>query len=116
MRIHMAEAWKKCPKYGKIEYQVKAGRNSSGANAASVRSAAYITPNAMSTQKKPKNWQSKYTTGGVSGQGVGKILGMNKSTRSLQVRLRSFTTRDEVSRQRSRVEIYSLHYAYPREK
>ena len=49
MRIHMAEAWKKCPKYGKIEYQVKAGRNSSGANAASVRN-----------QKKQAQWKRRW--------------------------------------------------------
>ena len=30
MRKQTIEAWKKCPKCGKIENQVKAGRNSSG--------------------------------------------------------------------------------------
>ena len=30
MRIQTVEAWKKCPKCGKVENQVKAGRNSSG--------------------------------------------------------------------------------------
>lgn len=33
MRIQTIEAWKKCPKCGKIENQVKAGYNTRGANA-----------------------------------------------------------------------------------
>ena len=44
MRKRTKEAWKKCPKCGKIENQVKAGCTMHrGANAAGVRSAAYIT-------------------------------------------------------------------------
>jgi transposase-like protein len=79
MRIQTVEAWKKCPKCGKVENQVKAGRNSSGNQRCKCKECGIYYTKRHEHPEETKELAIKMYYGGVSGQGVGKILGMNKS-------------------------------------
>ena len=82
MRKQTIEAWKRCPKCGKLENQVKAGRNSSGSQRCKCKECGTyytIEPKRHEYPEETKELAIKMYYGGVSGRGVGKILGMNKS-------------------------------------
>ena len=82
MRKQTIDAWKKCPKCGKLESQVKAGRNSSGSQRCRCKECGIyytIEPKRHEYPEETRELAIKMYYGGVSGRGVGKILGMNKS-------------------------------------
>lgn len=80
--MQAVEAWKRCPKWGKIENQVKAGRNSSGSQRCKCKECGIyytIDPKRHEYPEETRELAIKMYYGGISGRGVGKILGMNKS-------------------------------------
>lgn len=82
MRKQTKEARKRCPKCGKIENQVKAGYNGSGSQRCKCKECGIyytIDPKQHTYPEKTRQLAIKMYYGGISGRGVGKILGMNKS-------------------------------------
>lgn len=82
MRKQTKEAWKKCPKCGKIKNQVKAGYNASGSQRCQCKECGiYYTkaPKGYAYPEETRELAIKMYYGGISGCGVGKILGINKS-------------------------------------
>lgn len=82
MRKRTEEAWKKCPKCGKIENQIKAGYNGSGSQRCKCKECGIyytINPKQHEYPEETRKLAIKMYYGGVSGRGVGKILHMNKS-------------------------------------
>ena len=82
MRKGTEEAWKKCPKCGKIENQVKAGYNASGSQRCKCKECGIyytIDPKRHAYPEETRELAIKMYYGGISGRGVGKILGINKS-------------------------------------
>ncbi len=72
----------KCPKCGKIENQVKAGYNGSGTRRCKCKECGIyytVDPKRHAYPEETRELEIKMYYGGVSGCGVGKILGMNKS-------------------------------------
>ena len=72
----------KCPKCGKIENQVKAGYNGSGTRRCKCKECSIyytVDPKRHAYPEETRELAIKMYYGGVSGRGVGKILGMNKS-------------------------------------
>ena len=82
MRKSTEEAWKRCPKCGKIENQIKAGYNGSGSQRCKCKECGIyytINPKRHEYPEETRKLAIKMYYGGVSGRGVGKILQMNKS-------------------------------------
>ena len=82
MRKSTEEAWKRCPKCGKTENQIKAGYNGSGSQRCKCKECGIyytINPKRHEYPEEIKELAIKMYYGGVSGRGVGKILKMNKS-------------------------------------
>ena len=82
MRKRTEEAWKKCPKCGKTENQVRAGYNGSGTRRCKCKERGIyytVDPKRHAYPEETRELAIKMYYGGVSGSGVGKILGMNKS-------------------------------------
>ena len=82
MRKRTEKAWKRCPKCGKIENQIKAGYNGSGSQRCKCKECGIyytINPKRHEYPEETKKLAIKMYYGGVSGRGVGKILQMNKS-------------------------------------
>ena len=76
------EAWKRCPKCGKLEKQIKAGYNESWSQRCKCREYGIyytIEPKRHVYPEETRELAIKMYYGGISGRGVGKILGMNKS-------------------------------------
>ena len=76
------EAWKKCLKCGKTSNQVRAGYNSSGTQRCKCKECGIyytIEPKRHEYPEAAKVLAIKLYYSGVSGRGVGKVLGMNKS-------------------------------------
>ena len=72
----------KCPKCGKTENQVKAGYNGSGSQRCKCKECGIyytVEPKRHAYPEETRELAIKMYYGGVSGRGVGKILGMNKS-------------------------------------
>jgi transposase-like protein len=73
---------KKCPKCGKTEGQMKNGHNRSGTQTILCRyckKTYTISPKQHAYDEETRKQAIKMYYSGVSGRGVGKILGMNKS-------------------------------------
>lgn len=82
MRKRTKEAWKRCPKCGKIENQIKAGYNALGSQRCKCKECGKyytIAPKRHEYPEETRELAIKMYYGGVSGRGVGKILRMNKS-------------------------------------
>ena len=82
MRKATEEAWKKCPQCGKTANQIKVGRNASGTQRCKCKECSIvytINPKQHAYPEETRKLAIKMYYGGVSGRGVGKILGMNKS-------------------------------------
>ena len=81
MRKRTEEAWKKCPKCGRIENQIKAGYNGSGSQRCKCKECGIyytVDPKQHAYPEETRKLAIKMYYGGVNGRGVGKILGMNK--------------------------------------
>ena len=82
MRKRTEETWKKCPKCGKIENQIKAGYNGSGSQRCKCKECGIyytINPKQHEYPEETRELAIKMYYAGVSGRSVGKILHMNKS-------------------------------------
>lgn len=75
-------AWKRCPKCRKTTNQVRAGYNRSGTQRCKCKECGiYYTlePKRHSYPMETRKLAIKMYYAGVSGRGVGKVLGINKS-------------------------------------
>lgn len=82
MRKATIEENKKCPKCGKMENQVKIGYNRSGTQRCMCKDCGIrytIDPKKHEYPEETKQLAMKIYYSGVSGRGVGKILGINKA-------------------------------------
>lgn len=82
MRKPTIEENKRCPKCGQVENQVKKGYNRSGTQRCICKEcgAAYtINPKKNEYPEETKKLAVKMYYSGVSGRGVGKVLGMSKA-------------------------------------
>ncbi len=82
MRKQTKEAWKKCPKCGKIENQIKAGYNKSGSQRCKCKECSIyytIEPKRHEYPEETRQLAIKMYFAGVSARTIGKILHMNKS-------------------------------------
>ena len=82
MRRGKETEWKKCPYCGKRENQIKVGRNPSGAQRCKCKECGKvytIDPKHRAYPEEVRKQAMKIFFSGVSGRGVGKIYGMNKS-------------------------------------
>ena len=82
MRRSKIEAGKQCPKCGKVENQVKMGYNRSGTQRCMCKECGTRYTIAPKTREYPEETRElaiKMYYSGVSGRGVGKVLGMSKA-------------------------------------
>ena len=90
----------KCPKCGKIENQIKAGYNASGSQRCKCRECGIyytIDPKRHEYPEETRELAIKMYYGGISGRGVGKILGINKSNVMNWIKKASRTKSEEES-------------------
>jgi len=76
------EAWKKCPKCGRIENQIKAGYNKSGSQCCKCKACGIyytIEPKRHECAEETRQLAIKMYFAGGSARTIGKILHMNKS-------------------------------------
>ena len=81
MRRIKIEAGKQCPKCGKVENQVKMGYNRSGTQRCMCKECGTrytIAPKIREYPEETRELAIKMYYSGVSGRGVGKLLGMSK--------------------------------------
>jgi len=82
MRKATIEESKRCPKCGRTENQVKKGYNRSGTQRCICKecgTAYTIDPKKREYPEETKKLALKIYYSGVSGRGVGKVIGMNKA-------------------------------------
>lgn len=82
MRKATIEENKKCPKCGRIEKQVKRGYNRSGTQRCMCKECGItytIEPKKRAYPEETRKLAIKMYYSGVSGRGVGKVLGMDKA-------------------------------------
>ena len=82
MRKVTEESWKRCPRCGKTENQIKAGYNKSGTQRCKCKECGIyytIDPKQHEYPEEIKKQAIKIYYAGVSGRSVGKIFNMNKS-------------------------------------
>jgi transposase-like protein len=82
MRKQTIDENRRCPKCGKMENQINAGYNRSGTQRCVCKSCNHkYTLNAKTREypEEVKQQAMRIYYSGVSGRGVGKILGINKS-------------------------------------
>ena len=82
MRRITEENWKRCPRCGKTENQIKAGYNKSGTQRCKCKECGIyytIDPKRHEYPEEIKKQAIKIYYAGVSGRSVGKIFNMNKS-------------------------------------
>ena len=80
MRKSTEEAWKRCPKCGKTENQIKAGYNGSGSQRCKCKECGIyytINPKRHEYPEETRKLAIKMYYGGVSGRGVGKKVDRN---------------------------------------
>lgn len=81
MRVAKIEEGKICPKCGSMENQIKKGKNRSGTQRCICKDCKVvytINPKKREYPEETRELAIKMYYGGVSGRGVGKILGMSK--------------------------------------
>ena len=77
MKKRTEEAWKRCPKCGKIENQIKAGYNASGSQRCKCKECGIyytIDPKRHEYPEETRELAIKMYYGGISSRGVGKML------------------------------------------
>jgi len=82
MRKQTIDERRKCPKCGRTENQMKKGRNRSGTQRCMCKECgvAYtIDPKKREYSEETQKLALKMYYSGVSGRGVGKVLGMSKA-------------------------------------
>ena len=82
MRKATIDENRRCPKCGKIENQIKAGFNRSGTQRCKCKDCGIkytLEPKKHEYPEETKQLALKMYYSGVSGRGVGKVLGMNKA-------------------------------------
>ena len=82
MKKQTSEEKRRCPKCGKIENQINKGFNRSGTQRSKCKECCiYYTVEAKKREypEETKQLAIKMFYSGMSGRGVGKVLGMNKS-------------------------------------
>ncbi|MFV0400189.1 MAG: hypothetical protein ACK5LX_06150 [Oscillospiraceae bacterium] len=81
MRVAKIEEGKICPKCGNIENQIKKGKNRSGTQRCICKDCKVVYTINHKKREYPEETRKlaiKMYYSGVSGRGVGKILGMSK--------------------------------------
>ena len=82
MKKQTIEEDRRCPQCGRIENQTKQGRNRSGTQGCRCMDCGIyytVDPKKHEYPEQTKQLAIKMFYSGVSGRGVGKVLGMNKS-------------------------------------
>ena len=82
MRKKTIDESRRCPSCGRVEGQIKKGYNRSGTQRCMCKECgvAYTKePKKREYSKETKNLAMKMYYSGVSGRGVGKVLGMSKA-------------------------------------
>jgi len=82
MKKQTIDEARRCPKCGGIENQVKSGYNRSGTQRCKCRECNIyytIDPKKRAYPEETKEQAIKMYYSGVSGRGVGNVLGMNKA-------------------------------------
>ena len=82
MRKQTIDENRKCPKCGKVENQINKGRNRSGTQRCMCKDCgiAYtLDPKSNTFSEEERQRAIKIYYSGVSGRGVGRIMGMDKS-------------------------------------
>jgi transposase-like protein len=82
MKTQTIEENRRCPKCGKVENQVNAGYNRSGTQRCVCKDCNHKYTPSGKTREYPKEIREqaiKTYYSGVSGRGVGKLLGINKA-------------------------------------
>jgi transposase-like protein len=82
MRKITIEAGKQCPRCGAIENQIRQGRTSAGSQRCLCKNCGKkytLNPKPNAYPEEVRQNAIKIYLSGVSGRGVGNILGMNKS-------------------------------------
>ena len=82
MRKQTQDEARRCPTCGRMENQIKKGRNRSGTQRCMCKecNVTYtIDPKKREYPEETKLLAEKIFYSGVSGRGVGKVLGMNKA-------------------------------------
>jgi len=82
MKTQPQESTRRCPECGKIEHQVNAGKNRSGTQRCfcnDCKKYYTLNPKTREYSEETRKQALKIYYAGVSGRGVGKILGMSKA-------------------------------------
>ena len=82
MKTQPQESARRCPECGKIEQQVNAGKNRSGTQRCfcnECKKYYTLNPKTREYSEETRKQALKIYYAGVSGRGVGKILGMSKA-------------------------------------
>lgn len=82
MKKQTIEEKRRCPKCGRIKNQIRKGYNQSGTQRCKCKECGVsytLEPKKWAYSEETKRLAIKMYYSGVSGRGVGKVLGMNKS-------------------------------------
>jgi len=82
MKTAKIDEKRRCPKCGKIENQIRVGFNASGTQRCKCKDCNFrytVDPRQHEYPEETKELAIKAYYSGVSGRGVGKLLGMSKS-------------------------------------